>query len=134
MVFISGPADSGKSLLLRSLSEDFANSCLIDCLECVTMTVLYERILSQICAQQHLHQRPRRTNSSGTVAPKLCSTVTEFVTRLNASLDRKVLLLLDEVERLIQVDSNALSVLLRLPELVSPFVPFLAALFFIFSE
>jgi Cdc6-like AAA superfamily ATPase len=90
--------------LLQSVSESLPNSCIIDCLECVTMTVLYERILS------HCGKR---------AAPKLCSTITDFVTRFNAALDRKLVLLLDEVERLIQVDSNAFSVLLRLPEMVA---------------
>ena len=110
LIFISGPADSGKSAILQSsLSQSISNGCFIDCLECVTMTVLYERILG--------HFGPQRFSKRNSTT-KLCSTITDFVTRFNAVVDKKVFLLLDEVERLIQVDSNALSVLLRLPEMV----------------
>lgn len=87
--------------MLQSLKEELANSILIDCLECVTMTVLYERVLSAV----------------GSRAAKPCSTVTEFACRMMES-QSTVYLLLDEVERLLQVDSNALPVLFRLPEMV----------------
>ncbi len=77
------------------------------------MTVLYERILSRLAGNQ-----PQRAKRNASAAPKFCSTITDFVTRFNSAASSKVILLVDEVERLIQVDSNALSVLLRLPEMV----------------
>ena len=66
------------------------------------MTVLYERVLAAV----------------GFQGTKPCSTITEFACRLLESKS-PIFLLLDEVERLLQVDSNALSVLFRLPEMVT---------------
>lgn len=63
------------------------------------------------------------TRSSTKIIQKLkpCSTSTELINRLcalNWPNELKIVLLLDEVDRFIQLDSNALSVILRLPEIV----------------
>jgi hypothetical protein len=84
------------------------------------MTILYERILKFASESLNLSNRiSTRTAFSGQLKP--CSTVTEMVTRLtilNWPSDRKLVLLIDEVDRLIQLDSNSFSVLLRLPEIL----------------
>lgn len=79
------------------------------------MTILYERLLS--FAAEVLSGKRRGISTS----TKPCSTITEMVTRLSAlnwPADRKIILLIDESERLFQLDSNSFTVLLRLPEMV----------------
>ena len=80
------------------------------------MTILYERLISFIKSKLRIIDP---VSKAGGFKP--CSTVTEMVTRLtsfNWPRDLRVILLLDEVERLFQLDSNSFSVLLRLPEMV----------------
>ena len=71
------------------------------------MAILYERILEFVI--------PRTPISHY----KSCSTVTEMVTRLgNWPANKRIILVIDEADRLFQLDSSSFSVLLRLPEMV----------------
>lgn len=87
------------------------------------MTILYERIL-RFAADKLPGNRSavgQKRSASGQVVYKPCSTITEMVTRLstlNWPSDHKLVILIDEVERLFQLDSNTFSVLLRLPEML----------------
>lgn len=118
-IFINGPADCGKTTLLQNVKEiEGVTSLFIDALECITMTILYERLLS--FATNFLPGN-RKQIQRGSTNPKHCSTITEMITRLsslNWPDDCKIVLLIDESERLFQLDSNSFSVLLRLPEMV----------------
>ena len=92
----------------------------IDSLECITMTILYERLLDFV--KNNLPTANQSVCKSGNYKP--CSSVTEMVTRLTALNwpdDLKIVLLIDEVDRLFQLDSNSFSVLLRLPQMVIQF-------------
>ena len=87
------------------------------------MTILYERLLSFVANKLNTNHHNTTTRSLSKINQsfKTCSTITELVNRLcamNWPNDIKVVLLIDEVDRLLQLDSNALSVLLRLPEIV----------------
>lgn len=108
-------------LLKRLLSEGGLGAALyIDALECITMTNIYERVLAHALAQSAKRSVATRSRSGQSTRP--CSTVAEFVTRLAAlewAATEKTFVLIDEPERLLQLDSHAFSVLLRLPELVS---------------
>lgn len=77
------------------------------------MTILYERLLSFLTLKlTKNHVKP---------VGKLCSTVTEMVTKfsdLKWPANFKIVILIDEADRLFQLDSNSFSVLLRLPEMV----------------
>lgn len=85
------------------------------------MTILYERLL-QFAAENLPGNRSvfsQKRSAPGQYKP--CSTVTEMVTKfaaLNWPNDRKIVLLIDEAERLFQLDSNSFSVLLLLPEML----------------
>lgn len=81
------------------------------------MTILYERVFNFASETGKIATR----SNSASAQYKPCSTVTEMITRLSSltwSSDRKLVLLIDEVERLFQLDSNSFSVLLRLPEIL----------------
>lgn len=87
------------------------------------MTILYERLLSFVTNNLNTNNYNTTTRSLSKINQSLkpCSTITELVNRLcalNWPNDFKVILLIDEVDRFLQLDSNALSVLLRLPEIV----------------
>ena len=84
------------------------------------MTILYERLL-QFAIENLPGNRSISGQKRSASVYKPCSTVTEMVTRLstlNWPNDRKIVLVIDEVERLFQLDSNSFSVLLRLPEML----------------
>lgn len=80
------------------------------------MSVLYERIIAFVSS---FSRRSRKdTNSS----LKPCSTISEMIIKLSSvdwPEDRKIVLFVDEAERLFQMDSNSFSVLLRIPEMVN---------------
>lgn len=81
------------------------------------MTILYERLITFI--KSKLPESIVSKRISTTYKP--CSSVTEMVTRLTAlnwPCDMKVNLIIDDVDRIFQLDSNSFSVLLRLPEMV----------------
>ena len=80
------------------------------------MSIIYERLISFIKSKLRVNEPVLRAGSY-----KPCCTVTELVTRLTAinwPRDLKLILLIDDVDRLFQLDSNSFSVLLRLPEMV----------------
>lgn len=82
------------------------------------MTILYERVL-EFAVDNLPGNRGFLRPITGQYKP--CSTITEMITRLstlNWPIDRKLVLLIDEVDRLFQLDSNSFSVLLRLPEIL----------------
>ena len=85
------------------------------------MTILYERILTFVTSK--VSESSRHSQRFTTYKP--CSTVTEMVTRLacfNWPKDLRIVILIDEADRLFQLDSNSFSVLLRLPEMVNPLI------------
>ena len=78
----------------------------IDSLECITMTILYERILTFVTSI--VSDSSRHSQRFTTYKP--CSTVTEMVTRLacfNWPKNLRIVLLIDEADRLFQLDSNS---------------------------
>ena len=84
------------------------------------MTILYERLLEFAITNLPGNGGYLRSRSN-TGQYKPCSTITEMVTRLstlNWPIDSKLVLLIDDVDRLFQLDSNSFSVLLRLPEML----------------
>jgi hypothetical protein len=80
------------------------------------MSVLYERIIAFVSS----FSRRSRTDTNSSLKP--CSTISEMIIKLSSvdwPEDRKIVLFVDEAERLFQLDSNSFSVLLRIPEMVN---------------